>query len=78
MGGELHILTESAQRLPSGYKLEAGGGDVGKRQKQARPNEKVNDERLKRDCAALIRHERTFMVRERSLDGAMRTTCGHP
>ncbi len=62
MGGVLHILPETAQRLPSGYELEAGGGNVGERQKQERDHEQINDERLKRDGAALIRHERTFMA----------------
>ena len=69
----LHILPEGAQRLPRGYELEAGGGNVGKRQKQARHHENVNDERLKRDGAALIRDERIFMARERYRDGWLLT-----
>jgi hypothetical protein len=69
----LDILPEGAQRPPRGYKLEAGGGNVGKRQKQARDHEKVNDDRLKRDGAALIRHERTFIARKRYRDGWLPT-----
>jgi hypothetical protein len=72
----LHILTEGTQCLPREYKLEAGGGNVGKRQKQASDHEKVNDDRLKRDGAAFILHERSFMARERSHDGCMLATSG--
>ena len=70
----LDILPEGAQRLPRGYVLEAGGGDVGKRQKQERHHEEVNDDRLERDGAALIRHERPFMARERHRDGWLLAT----
>ena len=51
----LHILPEGTQCLPRGYKLKASDSNVGKRQKQVHHHEKVNDERLKRDGAALIR-----------------------
>jgi hypothetical protein len=53
----LDRLPEATQCLPRGYKLEASGSNVGKRQKQARDHEKVNDDRLKRDGTALIRYE---------------------
>jgi hypothetical protein len=62
---ELHILPEGAQSFPCGYKLEASDSNVGKRQKQAQHHEKPNDERLKRDRAALISPKRTLVSRER-------------
>jgi hypothetical protein len=55
-------LPEGAQCLPRGYILEASDSNVGKRHKQAEAHEKVNDDRLKRDGAALIRYERTFLA----------------
>ncbi len=64
----LHVLPEGAQRPPRGYELEAGDGAVGKRHKQGRDYEKVDDERLERDGAALIRDERSFMARVRYRD----------
>ena len=70
----LHILAEGAQRLPRGYKLEAGDGNVGKRQKQAHHYEKVNDGHLKRDGAALICDEEAFMARECYPDGWLLAT----
>jgi hypothetical protein len=53
----LDRLPEATQCLPRGYKLEASGSNVGKRQKQAQHHEKPNDERLKRDGPALIREQ---------------------
>jgi len=50
----LDRLPEATQCLPRGYKLEASGSNVGKRQKQAQHHEKINDWHLKRDGAALI------------------------
>jgi hypothetical protein len=47
-------LPEVPQCPPRGYKLEASDSKIGKRQKQAHHHEKPNDERLKRDRAALI------------------------
>jgi hypothetical protein len=72
----LHILTEGTQCLPREYKLEAGRGNIGKRQKQASDHEKVNDDGLKRDGAAFIRHESSFMACERSHDGCVLATFG--
>jgi hypothetical protein len=54
---ELNILPEATQCLPRGYKLEASGSNVSKRQKQAHHHEKPNDGHLKRDGAALIREQ---------------------
>jgi hypothetical protein len=50
-------LPEATQCPPRGYKLEASGSKIGKRQKQDCDQEKVNDERLKRDSAALVREQ---------------------
>ena len=53
----LRILPEGTQCLPRGYKLEASGSKVGKRQKQAHHQEKPNDGHLKRDGTALVREQ---------------------
>jgi len=40
-----------------GDEFKASNSKIAKRQKQAHRHEKPNDERLKRDSAALIRYE---------------------
>jgi len=62
-------LPEGAQCLPRGYKPKASGSNVGKRQKQAHPQEKENDQHLKRGGAALIRDEKNSMAHEPTSTG---------
>jgi hypothetical protein len=50
-------LPEVTQCLPRGDELETSDSKIGKRQKQEQHHETPNDNRLKRDSAALIREQ---------------------